>query len=155
MFFVYFLLKKVIMFIIYYQQFSAISLPKRVVMLLVFYMYRVLCLLSCKESSYLYICCCEASVSERSIMNVVNYIQYIPDERGTLVTNELQCPSVSDDHKSIYRILYIGRARGASATGASIVLYIIFDEGSLATGVYIQSYRSQIGNKWRSEFSIS
>ena len=116
------------MFIIYYQQFSAISLLKRVVMFIYIYMYRVLCYLSSKESSQLFIYMYHNSINAASEASGVSIMQYIviPEERGALATSELQCPSVSDDHKSICCILYIGRAKGASATGTSIVLYIIY-----------------------------
>ena len=63
---------------------------------------------------------------ERSELYIV-----IPDERGTLVTSELQCPSVSDDHKSICCILYIRRARRPSGSGASVVfIYNMSASGS-------------------------
>ena len=144
------------MFIIYYQQFSAISLVKRVVMYYIYLYVQILCYLSSQESNQLFIYMYHNSInaaSEASEVSIIQYV-YIPDERGTLVTSELQCPSVSDDHKSICCILYIGRARRPSGSGASIVLLYNICQRAVAS-VYIQSYRSQIGNKNGRGFSIS
>ena len=106
------------------------------------YLYvQILCYLSSQESNYLFIYICiiiiltqRAKRAEYLLCSI-----YIPEERGTLVTSELQCPSVSDDHKSICCILYIGRARRPSGSGASIVfIYNMSASGSERIYIVLQ-----------------
>ena len=99
-------------------------------MLLVFYIYRVLCYLSSQESNQLFIYMLlrnERKRAEHLLYERSELYMYIPDERNERSEwSELQCPSVSDDHKSICYILYIGRATAGSETNeVSEYIYIL------------------------------
>lgn len=97
-------------------------------MFIIYVYMQILCYLSSQESNQLFIYMYHNSVnaaSEASGVSIMYYI-VIPDERGALATSELQCPSVSDDHKSICYILYIERA----TAGSEHIIYLSATAGS-------------------------
>ena len=111
-------------------------------MFIIYVYMQILCYLSSQESNQLFIYICIIIVLTQRAKRaeyLLCSIQCIPEERGTLVTSELQCPSVSDVCKSICCILYIGRARRPSGSGASIVfIYNMSASGSKRIYIVLQ-----------------